>query len=200
MRAANLVAHAGIITAALFLALVYAAVMNFSGYDPSTNYLSDLGAHGASSLFFNAGIIASGIVAAFFGFWAFRNIFSRKKGRLGMLGCVAIAISGISMIGIGLYPSQSLMHDNFTVLFFGAIFVAMPLIAAEFRSKSFSPVTAAPLLVMLAFFATRTPLMEHVSVGAVMLWCIAANIVFVRKYELEISRVRDGFFDALEAR
>ncbi len=102
----------------ILLAIVYSPW--FSWED---NALSDLGVSGQGSLIFNVGLIVTGIITLLFaaGLWA-----SFGGVNLGRTGAALLALDGLFLSSIGLFPETSgRIHLYVSICFFATLGVAL---------------------------------------------------------------------------
>lgn len=144
------------------------------------NALSDLGAEGASAIFFNSGLIIGGLLIFIFSSIGLALILSEKGGAF------TLAISSIALIGIGIYPVTIYkIHFFFSVIFF--IFLTLSLFILGFslrKEKSEKPFgIAAIFFTMIAcsstifsYFFEGIAITETIVVFPAFLWIIIYGV------------------------
>lgn len=105
----------GFITPILAYGFISLAIFNAPWFSWYKNALSDLGARSPSDIYFNFGLILSGILEIIFslGFYMVVN------GIIGKLSAIVLLVDSIALIGIGLFPETAgRIHFYFSVIFF----------------------------------------------------------------------------------
>jgi hypothetical membrane protein len=159
-------AYAGIVGSVVFVVSLFLAVISYPSYNPLTNFLSDLGIGANSAIFFNLGLILTGICFIIFGYGL--GIIFRK--RAGFAGSVIFIIASFALIGVGLFTEHSVLHYPFAAAFFLLSIIALILIGIELQMKSrpYSYLSIICGIVVLACaLAGMSPILEHVAVFAI---------------------------------
>lgn len=115
MFSTRIIGYIGLSIIIVSYACIFIAILNAPWFSWTSNALSDLGVHEGSALIFNGGLIASGILLTIFAFLIFRfwiNIVEK-------IGGVLIFLSGIALIGIGVFTEEiGDVHMFFAIMFF----------------------------------------------------------------------------------
>ena len=169
MKTAKFFALAAVLA---FLAFFLLAVFSFPGYSPFENVLSDLGTGEKNALWFNAGMVISGIFLALF----FAEIAKPGlKSRLEKAGALLGILGSISLIAVGVFPaSVEPLHSVASLGFFS--FSAISALALEFpgfkkRKAGFIAALWFALLA-LAFGLSSLPILEHAAVLFFGVWLV----------------------------
>lgn len=165
----------------VFLVLATIAIVNFSGYNPTVNFLSDLGVHQGSALFFNSGLILAGLIAVVLAFSLYK-IFDIKYCKIGAF---FLAIGNASLMLVGIFTeNMTPWHGIFAALFF--ICIALTLISFGWGLRKINHMSYFSVMMGLFvpfFFAMGiTPFSEHMAVSAAALWSFGVSI-FLKDYK-----------------
>jgi hypothetical membrane protein len=153
--------YAGILGPVVFCIFFLLAVENFSGYNPFTNYLSDLGVSPAG-WFFNAGAAIGGIAGIVFGYAA-KNLLRRKAGPIMLMA------GGLFLTLISIFTLASPFHTIFAGAFFLAAAVATAIIGLEFKKSKTGILLLATTAACILFAITYIPIIEHIAVTMINL-------------------------------
>jgi hypothetical membrane protein len=125
----------GVLAPMIGFMCVLFAVASYSQFSWFDNALSDLGVvEGVTAVFFNFGLIVSGILTFVFGLGLFA--FLHKKV-LGVAGALIFVLGAWALTLIGIFPESARpMHTYASVAFFALLPLSMFLICAEFLSSS----------------------------------------------------------------
>ena len=161
----------------MFTILTAIAIINYPGYSPFNNFVSDLGVGGSSAAFFNSGLIFAGVCGMVLAVTAYEILTSHKK----LIGILAL-FSAISLTGIGVFPENyGHIHLAIAVLFFGLAGISLLVLAYTFKnSTAFSRLSAIAALLVLALGSiglTDRPFFEHLAVAIIMLWSITIGFI-----------------------
>jgi hypothetical membrane protein len=153
----------GILAPIIAFAFILLAIAFYSQFSWTDNALSDLGiVSGATAVFFNSGLIISGVLIILFGL-GLPILFDNRL--LGKISASAFIIDALALIAIGVFPeSAKPMHYYASVAFFVLLPISMLLITATF------------LLVARRRLALFTLL---VAVVAVAVWVVQFSVRFV---------------------
>jgi hypothetical membrane protein len=152
----------GMLAAVIFTFVFISSIMQFPGYSPFLNYLSDLGSAG-NPLLFNFGLAACGLVGIAFGYEISRH-FKIK------LIFFLFSIESIALIFIGVFNDRfGMFHLASAAVFFAAGAATMIVFAAKTEGtlRYYSILSAA---LALGFGVVNTTFVEHISVFAIVLW------------------------------
>lgn len=120
-RADRLAAWAGVLSPAVALGAIAAAVLVADGFSPTADALSDLGRVGrASAPLFNYGLVAAGLLAVPFGL----PLVRASRHPLGTLGVGAFGVAALSLAGVGAFPLPTAPHAAVAVGFYLSFTVA----------------------------------------------------------------------------
>jgi hypothetical membrane protein len=154
----------------IFVVLALIAALNYSGYSPSTNFLSDLGV-GNSSAFFNAAAVIAGIfiVVLASSIW---KIFGNK---LFKAPSVLLFLAGIFLILVGiLTENYGPLHFLVSAIFFSLMTLGILAFGAAARKTKLGLLSLVlGILVIVVFASGITPVTEHVSVVLFVVWSLA---------------------------
>ena len=179
-RAGAVAGLAGVVIWTALYLLSAAAMAAGPGYSITENFLSDLGNPASPAPWaFNLADILAGLLAIPFGL----ALGGKLGGMWGRAAQAAIVLSGIALIGVGVYPEGSLygLHTTFSLAFFLLLTIALGLLLRPmFASRAFSPVgawvTAIAFVFAVAIVATfigrigNDHLAEHLGVYAALVW------------------------------
>jgi hypothetical membrane protein len=166
-------AAAGLLSVLSFIILTSSAVLNYPGYNPSVNYLSDLGAAPGSSAFFNGGVALSGICGIVF------SLFIWKRFPAGPAKAGAFLFgAGLAFFAMtALFTEESFIaHFLFTGLFFALSIISFASVGIGLlgRSRLFGLFSLLMAALILPFpLSGLHPLAECLAAGAVLLWVLA---------------------------
>jgi len=109
-------AAAGIVGPLVALTSIAVAIAGSSTFAWTGSALSDLGSPGtATAPVFNGGLLAGGLLAV-----PFALVLQRaSRGSLRRAGAVLLGLSGLALVGIGLFPVGDPLHYPSSVAFFG---------------------------------------------------------------------------------
>ncbi|MCX6816110.1 MAG: DUF998 domain-containing protein [Candidatus Aenigmarchaeota archaeon] len=169
---------AGFLGSIVFIFLTLFAAYNYPGYSIFINYLSDLGV--GNNIFFNLGCIISGLSILLLA----NALYRKFPERIGKLGAVIFLLSGIFLIGVGVFTENSgLIHLLCAVIFFALAAVAIILLGIIMgrENKKMYFLSVIVVLCIAAFLPLGlTPLIEHIAVAAIILWTLCISY-FIRK-------------------
>jgi len=179
-------AIAGLAGIGTWTALYLTAVALYPGYSVVDNFLSDLGHPDAPGNWaFNAACILGGILFLPFGL----AIGSVLGGRLGQAGGLLLALAGIALVLVGVFPEESPNNLHFLVSlsFFLLLTAAAATLALPLHnSRDFGPlvgilagVTVAGSLAFVVSGGTK--ILEHVAVYAGLAWAAASAVRLAMK-------------------
>ena len=118
----------GILGPIIAISAVLISVYLHPGFSWTDDYLSDLGELGTSYNFvFNLGLIAAGIALLLF----VLGLPELVKRGMGQVGVVLIAVSMLSLVGIGAFPLGTSPHAAVSVTFFALPLIAFLLIGVD---------------------------------------------------------------------
>lgn len=167
--------------AIVFLVSTGIAIAGMQNYGIFSNYLSDLGVKSAQSMFFNYGMILTGIFLIIF----FNSLKRFLQSIQSVIGIVSGTISGIGLIGVGLFPENiEPEHSIVSAIFFitASIAVFFNSIALKKEKLLTKPFTArviaiaiATVLSSIAFIAMDSPIFEHVTILFFGIWVLACG-------------------------
>lgn len=179
MRFQEFGVYCGLAAPVVFIITFAVSVSVFQGYNPSENYLSDIGANEASGAVFNPGVILTGILAAIFGL----SMFGTFKG-YAKFGALLFTLAGLSMLGLGAFHQKydseyALLGIYRTVyepshviaagLFFLSGALALILLGVCMRKTAKWNIVTLTGILPLAFLALQYPIVEHVAVFSIII-------------------------------
>lgn len=169
-------AFAGIVSALAFTMLFMLAVYGHEGYNPGSNFLSDLGT-GTSSLLFNFGLMLSGALGILFGY-GLAHVFV-KTARVGAKMLIA---AGVLLIGTGIFPEQyGAIHTAVSASFFLLSAVSIIIIGTGVSYKRLRYFSFAAGLLPFAYVFTGLPIVEHIAVFGMVGWELLAGVYMMKK-------------------
>jgi hypothetical membrane protein len=153
----------GILAPIIAFAFILSAIAFYSQFSWTDNALSDLGVvSGATAVFFNSGLVISGVLIVLFGL-KLPIMFDNRL--LGKISAFVFIIDALALIAIGVFPESARpMHYYASVAFFVLLPISMLLITAAF------------LVVARRRMALFTLL---VAVVAVAVWVVQFSVRFV---------------------
>jgi hypothetical membrane protein len=121
----------GIFAPMIAFAFILLAIAFYSQFSWTDNALSDLGiVSGATAVFFNSGLMISGVLIILFGL-GLPILFDNRL--LGKISASVFIIDALALIAIGVFPeSVKPMHYYASVAFFVLLPISMLLITATF--------------------------------------------------------------------
>jgi len=171
---------AAIIGPIIFVVLTGMAIVNYSDYNPLTNYLSDLGFSGTSAIFFNAGCIIAGIAGIFLA----AALYKISKKSTNRTGPFVFLLGSISLIGVGVLSEQyGMIHTIISAIFFGLIGISILFFGKGFweKEKKLSYISLIVAIFIAAFLASGiAPLLEHLAVAAIIIWSACIGIYVIK--------------------
>ncbi len=172
-----------ILAPVVFVLLIVIAILNYPGYNPVENYLSDLGIGKNSAVFFNLGVAIMGIFVILMSI-SFYKIFNDNF--LCKAGSVLLLLGGIFLVGVGIITSEyGFMHVLVAGLFFGGVALALLLFGNATRKTTkigYFFMLLGVISPVLFYFSTK-PFIEHLSVGFILLLSLSIGI-FLRKRKI----------------
>jgi hypothetical membrane protein len=163
---------------AVLLGIMTAEVLYPAGYDAHRNTVSDLGAmrpenivRQPSAAIFNTTMLVAGALIAVAAVLLYRS-------RAGLLASIPVAGLGLGMIGVGIFPGNTVMAVHQLVA--TAAFLSGGLAAiltARLSSRALRPVhlvlgTAALAFLLSAVFLEGLPVLDRLGEGGVERWII----------------------------
>jgi len=149
---------AGLTAVSAFLIFTFIAFLNYPGYDFTSQFLSELGT-GPGAVWFNAGLMLSGICLA-----AFFMQLMKKYHAMSMAGILC----GLALSGIGIFPlPQEPAHGIMAALFF--VLAGTTLLIFAFRNARKKRIPAFFSLVAVAadvvYILLRDPVTQKIAIG-----------------------------------
>ncbi|WP_374473132.1 acyltransferase family protein [Phenylobacterium sp.] len=195
----------GVAAPTLAMASVSLAMAAYPGFNHARQYLSELGGAGAPApIFFNAGVLAAGLMAAIAGAGFGLAVSGLSKARLtGGLTAAAFAVAGLGLVTAALYPWPDPRHIAVNLGL--GIQLAPLLLLWGLRDRRDLPKLKLFLAAVSLLMAALTVITKHLvfpgtvndaNVGlwerayAVVLvgWVAVAAIVLERRLHVEASR------------
>ena len=148
----------GVLTPVVAFVCIFLAIGSAPGFIWTENALSDLGVvPGVTSVLFNYGLIASGILGfvfatSLFGVMRFFEVFSAdSKPHIpvfrGLGGALFFSLACLTLIAIGVFPeSVGSLHTLASVAFFVALIISLGCLGIEFWQVRQKPWAAFTLL------------------------------------------------------
>jgi hypothetical membrane protein len=188
----KIAAAAGIITPVLAFTCILLAIASYSKFSWTNNALSDLGViPGLTSLVFNFGLCASGILALFF------SVFSLfpylRKSWAGKIGVAIFSTATIALVAIGIFnESYSGTHTAVSVAFFVLMPISLLVITSAFllekRMKMailtavIATAAATPWIMLFEFsYFSGVAIPEAASGLAVSAWTIIVSYRIIKQ-------------------
>lgn len=173
----------GILGVAAAAFSIMAAVLLYPGYNPAIQYLSELGIGGNSAVFFNLGLVISGLIFIRF-FLEFPRIF--RKSLTVRIGSSLGSASCLALICVGLFPmTQPVAHFASSASFFILSLLAVLFLSIRMFSERlvFNGMLGIIFIISGALFLTsyRNSVMEIVTVFLLILWILAVSVHVLRK-------------------
>jgi hypothetical membrane protein len=175
----------GLVAVVSFVALYMVAMSLDSSYAFGKNYLSDLGV-GDGAWSFNSGVIIAGALFVPFTLFGLRPALG--KGALSMICVILMVVSGLFLIGIGIFTEDAGdTHGVVSYGFFLTMLVTLGLVAyALYQSKSLGSFGYLVTLVIFLFGLAMlpmggNPLSETLAVLGILLWGLSIGIALLIK-------------------
>jgi hypothetical membrane protein len=184
---------AGLVGMTLFAILWSVAVVMDGHWVFGVNTLSDLGAGGPGSLWFNSGVIIAGIMLATYSFGLHHVL---EKGQLASGGTLLMFLSSLALIGIGIFTEQSgVIHTYLSWAFFMLAMIGLLVIANPvFRSAAFGRIAKAMTIIVplgsitVLLFSMSVPFGEAIAVILLMIWGGVTSINLLLSVNLGVVR------------
>ena len=164
----------GLVGLAVFVVMYSIAMSLDNEYTFFENYLSDLGI-GPGAWAFNSGLVITGAFLAVFAFFGLARVIG--EGRLAKVATVLLALSGMLLMGIGIFNEDVKPHHYiFSVSYFLTFIITLVVISASlYRTKAlgrFGFVVSACASVFGALLLPMggTPQSETLAVLAMVAW------------------------------
>ncbi len=143
----------GILTPFIFLISILIAMLYSPWFKWTNNALSDLGAEGISAFFLNNGLIFAGVLGFIFSIGLIKILSIKIGGYL-------LAISSLSLIGVGLFPITIFnLHFIASAIFFISLTIGMLIIGFTLRrSQSDQNMGNVAITIALVAFISPTTL------------------------------------------
>jgi len=169
--------YAGIISPIIFAIFLAAAVYNYPSYNPTTNFLSDLGI-GPSAVFFNSGVIIAGLLGILFSL----ALYKKFNSKISRAGSILLVIGNIFLILVGIFSEQyGILHTIISTLFFLFIILSLLFIGAgSVKAKTGYGAFIAGLFIIGIFAFGINPIQEYLAVGTILVWSFAMGIHLLR--------------------
>lgn len=173
----------GFIGAVVFSLMWTSAVVVDGNWVLGEETLSELGGDRPGSIYFNSGVIVTGVMGLIFAI----GLYALMDGRLlGQIGAVVAMVGAIALIGVGVFPiTTGDYHTFFSYAFFGIMLVSLLLLAYPiWKERRLGPLagllTVGALVVSLGFlFTTSIPLTEAVAVICLLMWMVAISVLIL---------------------
>lgn len=174
-------AISGMLGFLVFVLTVATAISLFAGYNILLQWFSELGASGLAGMVFNGGLILTGIlfVVFFFGLSEyFRTFLSKEKEPFIAQAGIALGLaSGVSLLGIGLFPITTTVHIIPASAFFILAGLSVLLLSVYFYSIKKDIVLVLPGIAVVVidaiFILYAIPVMQKIAVFAIAFWFLA---------------------------
>lgn len=148
----KLAGFCGILMPFIFLISILIAMLYSPWFRWTNNALSDLGAEGISAFFLNNGLILAGCLGFFFSIGIIKILSIKIGGYL-------LAISSLSLIGVGLFPITIFnLHFISSAIFFISLTIGILIIGFTLRNSQFDQNmgNAAITIALVAFISPTT--------------------------------------------
>ena len=179
----------GVVSPLFSLASIFYAISLSPWFSWFGNALSDLGASVQAAVVFNAGLMASGVLTIVF---SFGLKYLMQGGTLSRIGRILLALAGVMLIGIGLFPETTgIVHYFFSVAFFVLFPISTWTLGAEMLRYSrmepwgwFSVMVGIAAVVPWFLSWAGVAIPEMTSALAMSTWSIVMGIRLLRKSSL----------------
>lgn len=173
----------GFIGAVVFSLMWTLAVLVDGSWVFGEETLSELGGDRPGRIYFNSGVIITGIMGLIFAI----GLYVLMDGKfLGRIGAVVAMMGAIALIGVGIFPiTTGAYHTFFSYAFFGIILVSLLLLAYPiWKEERLGPLagllTISALAVSLAFlFTSSIPLTEAIAVICLLIWMVVISTLIL---------------------
>ncbi|MEM2098161.1 MAG: DUF998 domain-containing protein [Candidatus Bathyarchaeia archaeon] len=182
----------GFLTPITAFALIFAAIISYPEFNWLNNALSDLGIiQGVTAIFFNTGLIASGVLGFIFATGLFRLL---RQHVVGKIGATIFIVVTIALSAIGIFPENIRpIHYIVSVIFFALLPIATLIITAAFwlmqkkRLALFTLlvaiVAATPwILYFTIHYAPNVAIPETLSAFAGAVWTVVISGRMLKKH------------------
>ena len=178
----------GLASVSFALIGIFISIFSFPGYSLLLYDVSYL-AVGPYGIFFDLGLIISGIIVIPFDFYMYSIIGNKKISfRLKNTALLFSVLSSLSLSLIGFFP---VLYDNFIILFIHGILALITFVGITIycflygifflKNSRFSllhPVLSFSVSsIFLFYFTNRWSILEWIGVGSIMIWIIF-NAIF----------------------
>ena len=179
----------GVVSPLLSQAMIFLAISSSPWFNWFMNALSDLGVSDSSAIVFNAGLVSSGALTIVFTL-GIKNIL--KSGILGKIGSILLALTGLALCGIGLFPETAgIIHFFFSVAFFVLLPLSTWVLGADMLKYSrkepwgwFSVIVGIAAVIPWLFPWRGVAIPEMASALSISAWSIVMGIRLLRKSSL----------------
>jgi hypothetical membrane protein len=180
----------GILTPIIAFTCILTAIALYPPFSWTENALSDLGiVEGATSMIFNGGLIASGILALAFA--AGVNTYLQES-ITWKIGAFLFALDAIALMMIGVFPEKTAPHFPASLAFFALFPLAMLFIGTALTRKgekkmaAFSSIAAIFSIAVWAFqytvgFGKGVAIPETLTSLAVSAWALALGFKILKQ-------------------
>ncbi|MCG7844717.1 MAG: DUF998 domain-containing protein [Methanomassiliicoccales archaeon] len=186
---------AGIVGAVAFSVLWAAAILADGHWLFGTETLSELGGFRPGRCFFNTGVMVMGIMVIPLGAALYSEL---GHGMMGRISTAMFSISGVLLVGIGLFPiNTGAPHTFFSWAFFSVVIVSLTLMFIQCRHiikpRSAWTVSMAGVLiiaygtiVLVALGLMELALCEALVVIALIVWDLTNAVLMLLKKDREV--------------
>ncbi|KYK29786.1 hypothetical protein AYK20_00185 [Thermoplasmatales archaeon SG8-52-1] len=167
----------------VFLISILLAMINSPWFIWTNNALSDMGAEGISAFFFNTGLIFAGLLAFIFSIGVIKILTIRIGGYI-------IAISSLSLIGVGIFPITIFdLHYIASAIFFISLTIGLLILGLTMKQYDFDK-SMGNVAIVFAFIAFISPVSLYFFSGIAIPEIIICFFVFLwyMIYGVKITR------------
>ena len=162
----------GILIPFVFLISILIAMINSPWFKWTNNALSDMGAEGLSAFFFNNGLIFAGLLALIFSIGLIKILSIRIGGYI-------IAISSLSLIGVGIFPITIFdLHYIVSAIFFITLTIGLLILGLTMKQYDFDK-SMGNVAIVFAFIAFISPVSLYFFNGIAIPEIIICFFVFL---------------------
>lgn len=164
---------AGIVGVIVGLAGVALAIALADGFSLREQALSELGASGAdTALLFNGSLVVSGLLAAVF----CASLVARLGNPFQRAGVALLAVSAVSLAGIGVFPMGDPLHLPFAVGFF--VMLTVGLVVTGYGDREFGRPGRSRVSLNLALLHVVAWSFAYLTLEGIALPELAGGVVF----------------------
>ena len=165
----NFKKYFGFIGLFIFLIFTAIAVLNYSNYNFTGQYLSELGIGPASAIWFNTGLILTGLILAIYFLFNFK---STEK--------ITGTLSGLSLMGVGIFPMNIEPAHTLTAALFFAL-AGITALTYSIQNQKHSPRVrlfgfSFVLMDLIFLILNKNPVLQKITVVTFGIWIIVISL------------------------